>query len=62
MRESDIVFEGRTFWVLRERGAFSICKKIGWASETIGEAYPDASVAIARAKCLENREMLNAKK
>lgn len=53
MRESDIKFEGKGFWVLGERKAYTVCRYNGTHSLTIqsfAKTEDGLSLAIAYAK------------
>lgn len=59
MRESDILWEGKRYWVGRVRSVKGYpyeVLRLGVTHSVSLEAYPDASLAIARAKYLDTRK------
>lgn len=61
MRESDIVYEGRSAWVCRERDRYTVYRS--GSTHSVGDSsYPKTddglSIALARAKYLNGARLL----
>lgn len=60
MRESDIVYEGRSAWVCRGRSAYTVFRT-GPTHSTSDSSYPlnadGLSIAVARARYLDGRQI-----
>lgn len=58
MRESDIIYEGVGFWVLKERKAYTVCQYNGTHSlsiQSFARTEDGKSLAIAYAKYKDSR-------
>lgn len=55
-RESDILYERGAYWVTKTRNGFEIFKNGVTHSTSVGEAYPDVSLAVARVNYLAKRD------
>ena len=60
MKELDILHEVGPYWITKTKHGFEIYKNGLTHSTGIGEAYPDLSVAIARANYLARKVAANA--